>query len=867
MTRLFTSVTEDRGGPINLWAVLGCFLLYIPAPQLALLSRLLLPSSQRDSVPFVLGQTYLLLQVLCACGLVFAAHGLNLIFPRDKESPQTRSLSLERVLLGIYHFAAFCLGPALHAVLYSGQADPFARGLSVVLVTLPATVQCLVLHRLGAAVSSVTVGGITVATIWVGISAAPRETAIFALSAAFCTAAATYVFASGFTQDPLQNLLDAMPLAAYILDSEGEAIPANRQAVSLLMQFGYESGKKLLCAADINGKETVLSRCSSAGRSGEGVAQIRPARGQLGRPYDFAIFRCDSSAGRRIAVTLKEPNKDRDWEESRRTGLLCSLSHELCTPLNGLLPLLRLLPKGEQEEGRTHEIILSNAEILYSKIQDLLDFTKLETHEIKHELICFEVGKVFDELQSIFKYEADSKKNCLSFMTKAKDSLRIMADRKRIKQVLVKLVANAIKYTNRGLIEVSALAVHNSADVTFSVLDSGIGMTEEKRRNIFAPLTRKQVLFSPDWSTVARLGIGLTISQKICESLGSRLEALPGQGRGTTFAFTVKNCRMMVAGSASPAAKRRSNCLVTHKEFSISPRNVKTRRSSKDFDVTYLLSDRLLAKRPQRAAAQSPAAAAVTATLPIAFEICGDHKDDSCEEVAEELATRPTLPMQEPKAPSRVLISNCDVVCQAGMLRRSQRRGRMVSSTSLLVGLREPRTFTDPGEILNRQSCPLMMEYKRRHESSKDSYLKSLAGVEEEKSPVEPLCVLVADDGASNRYVLRAMLDKLGISSVEAVDGEDAYEKVKESFEGRTSEKLGLILMDLDMPRLDGIAATRKIRNLEYHLKRDIEIPIVAVTAFDTESVKTLCFNVRMQQFLTKPLDFTTLKATVQKYV
>ncbi len=868
MTRLFDCLVQNRTKAVNIEAVIGSLLFYLPLPLFSLISRML-PSTQREPTPFVLGPLYCLALAICVCGLIFAGRTLNHSFcGADK---QKQAFLTRRILLGGYHLLIFFVGPLVHTGLYNGLIDPFSRGLATSLVFLQAIYQCVLFHGLTVFHTAIFVTGLTAAAICVSSARiaffinGELTAVMMATGCATAMLGCVLRIAVGRAQDRSKDCFHALPAAVYTIDCRGDVESANKQAAALVQQSEYPDARSLLCAAAINDKEdSILARCGTVERTLEGIAQLRFAHKKFRRPYEFVIFKYQQgdeeaddmveAAGmvgetRRIAVMLKEMNKDKEWEDSLKAGLLCSLSHELCNPLNGLLPLLKLLPKTDQENSRIQEVVLCNAELLNSKIQDLLDFTKLETNEIEHELACFEVGKLFDELQSIFKYEAESKKNSLSFLTKAKDRLRIVSDRKRIKQILVKLVSNAIKYTTNGLIEVSAQAIPNSADVIFSVLDTGMGMTEEKRKSIFATLTRKQILFSRTWNTLRLVGMGLTMSQKICESLGSKLQAFPRPKRGTTFTFAIQNCRVVSAvfERASPVGNRKSNCTLAHKECGQLTFRAKIRKPSKDDDIRYLLSDQFL-RRPR-----------VPATAPTFVE---GQVDDCDADVADELTVNASVPAQEPKTPTRMIISNCDVVRQAGMshLKRSR-----IESSSLLMSIKMPRIMTEPGDS-SRQPCPLMMDYKRKRQGMQVFQQKSLLGVEEEK--LEPTkSVLIADDSEYNRFVLRMMLGKFGIKSVDAIDGEDAYEKVKASFASESTEHFSLILMDLDMPRLDGIETTRKIRNLEYQQRRDKELPIIAVTAFDKASIKTLCLEARMQDFLTKPLELSTLKTAVERYV
>ena len=126
--------------------------------------------------------------------------------------------------------------------------------------------------------------------------------------------------------------------------------------------------------------------------------------------------------------------------------------------------------------------------------------------------------------------------------------------------------------------------------------------------------------------------------------------------------------------------------------------------------------------------------------------------------------------------------------------------------------------------------------------------------------------ILIVDDLYSNRMVIREMLKRLGITSVEAIHGENAVEIVKKSFEPNSNIEIGLIFMDLNMPVMNGVQSTIQIRQIEKEYMKDTEIPIIAVTAHDSKNDKDECLNAGMQNFESKPIDFRTVKRIIKRY-
>jgi signal transduction histidine kinase len=231
--------------------------------------------------------------------------------------------------------------------------------------------------------------------------------------------------------------------------------------------------------------------------------------------------------------------------EDFKGSLMSALSHELNNPMNSLIPLLRMMPHCYDND--THEDIkamaLSSAFILQNKIQDLIDYSKIETGNMRLELTEFSVEELFDELKEIFRIEAEQKNNELVFDIKSLSNrhFMILADRARVNQVLIKLISNANKFTAKGRIIVMAEENKGNFNVRFSVSDTGIGISKKSKEFLFAPLHQK------NWNTsvFAKLpGLGLEIANGICNCMECKLDVLSEENKGSTFSFTIPTCKI-----------------------------------------------------------------------------------------------------------------------------------------------------------------------------------------------------------------------------------------------------------------------------------------------------------------------------------
>eukprot|EP00826_Nyctotherus_ovalis_P006107 TRINITY_DN11413_c0_g2_i5.p1 TRINITY_DN11413_c0_g2~~TRINITY_DN11413_c0_g2_i5.p1 ORF type:complete len:370 (+),score=66.91 TRINITY_DN11413_c0_g2_i5:136-1245(+) len=215
-----------------------------------------------------------------------------------------------------------------------------------------------------------------------------------------------------------------------------------------------------------------------------------------------------------ISKTIKE---ELNALEIFKESLVSALSHELNNPMNSLIPLLKMMPScynGAKKED-IKEMVLASTIILQNKIRDLIDYAKIKQEKIKLSLVEFYVEDLFDKIKRIFKYEAEEKFNHFITQIDAQHNKRllILGDRDRIEQVLVKLISNANKYTEDGVISLMAEENPKNFNVIFSVQNTGIGMSKKTVETIFAPLPQK----ARNLETAVRLpGLGLEIAKALC---------------------------------------------------------------------------------------------------------------------------------------------------------------------------------------------------------------------------------------------------------------------------------------------------------------------------------------------------------------
>eukprot|EP00826_Nyctotherus_ovalis_P064945 TRINITY_DN9536_c0_g3_i1.p1 TRINITY_DN9536_c0_g3~~TRINITY_DN9536_c0_g3_i1.p1 ORF type:complete len:433 (+),score=67.96 TRINITY_DN9536_c0_g3_i1:141-1439(+) len=273
-----------------------------------------------------------------------------------------------------------------------------------------------------------------------------------------------------------------------------------------------------------------------------------------------SLFDIDSDS-RALGIVLTELSKNVEEEinavENFKTSLISALSHELNNPMNSLIPILEMMPCScvHQTNKELKEMALANIYILQHKIKDLLDYATMKISEIKLEPMEFCLNELFDELKMMFRLEIEHKSNIFvtTIQTCTSKKLVMLADRNRLKQILIKLISNANKFTHKGVIKLTAEEVKGTFNISFTVKDTGIGITKEKLDLLFASLSQK----NKNYNESAKLpGLGLEIAKGLCKCMESKLKVLSEEGKGSLFTFEIPMCRIVNFEHLSSLNKR-----------------------------------------------------------------------------------------------------------------------------------------------------------------------------------------------------------------------------------------------------------------------------------------------------------------------
>ncbi|MDQ8037903.1 MAG: ATP-binding protein [Pedobacter sp.] len=504
-------------------------------------------------------------------------------------------------------------------------------------------------------------------------------------------------------------------------------------------------------------------------------------------------------------------------QSQAKSQFLAMMSHEIRTPMNGVLGMAELLRTTglNAEQDRILGTMESSGNALLEVINDVLDHAKIEAGRMDLELAPMDLDMLLEECLDLFRARIYKQQLTLLCSIANEVPTEIIGDALRLRQVITNLISNAVKFTERGSIEVgvSLQDGEGSSLLVISVSDTGIGIAPEQREQIFDSFVQADASTSRQYGGT---GLGLSISRQLCNLMGGDLVAESEPGRGSTFRASLRMSRVVGARQRSvwPAELPPVRLLLVDGE----PRFgevMAAQASTRGFAVEAVQSGELAFTRLQEAA---------TAGRPFTL-----------------VATALQLPdMNGLTLHGRLMRDPQLRTCQTLLFALPQ----MQPSPGVLVHAGVAHAFSRP--VLARELRQAALAVLRKQPE------ESVSGREE--VPQYPgLRVLVAEDNRTNQVVILGLLRRFGIKAELAENGEQALAAFRRSRPG-----FSLVLMDCEMPVMDGYVATREIRRFEQGEGR-ARVPIVAISAHVTQHHIDNCYAAGMDDHLSKPLNLRLL--------
>ena len=580
-------------------------------------------------------------------------------------------------------------------------------------------------------------------------------------------------------------------------------------------------------------------------------ASISPIKNDAGEITHFVAVKQDITERKQMEQEILTAKEKAEEATRAKSDFLANMSHEIRTPMNAVIGMSHLALKTELSPKQQDYLnkIQSSANSLLGIINDILDFSKIEAGKLDMESVEFNLDDVLDNLANLVSVKAQEKEELEVLFDTGQEVPRfLVGDPLRLGQVLINLAKNAVKFTESGEIVVSTELLEQAESgltIQFSVRDTGIGLTEEQIGKLF------QSFSQADTSTTRKFGgtgLGLTISKRLVNMMGGEIWVDSEPGQGTTFSFTAN------FGLGEEKVKKRlvppsdlGGMKVLVVDDSATSRNIlQDILESFSFEVTSAATAEEGLEEIQKVETDQP------------YDlVLMDWKMPGLNglEASKHIKNHPTLS----KIPAIILVT-------AYGREEIMQQVEQIGLEGFLIKPVSPSVLFDTIMHAFGEGITKISRISERKEEIED--LRNLQRAQ----------VLLVEDNEINQQVALEILQGAGLNVTVANDGQEAVNAVKESY-------YDAVLMDIQMPVMDGYTATREIRNSELGLRNEngkntdfkseirdpkskIEgVPIIAMTAHAMAGDEAKSIEAGMNDHVTKPIDPDKLFATLQKWI
>lgn len=569
------------------------------------------------------------------------------------------------------------------------------------------------------------------------------------------------------------------------------------------------------------------------------ISSIRDSNGKISH---YVAVKEDITEKKRMLEQLTTAKKQAEAANVAKTSFLATMSHEIRTPMNGVIGMIGMLLESDLSETQKEyaEIVQTSSENLLTIINEILDFSKIEAGKMELEILDFDLRVTLEDVAEMLSLRAENSGLELICSIDPSIPFYLKGDPGRLRQILLNLAGNAIKFTKKGEVVISATLQSDNdgiATILFEVRDSGIGIPESRLAAIFEPFTQAD---GSTTRTYGGTGLGLSISKQLTDLMGGKFGVTSREGEGSTFWFSVsfeKQADQGVRVVKKSGYLERSD--ITKARILVVDDNVTNRKLMKTL-LSYWGCRFEIAADGDEGLMLMRKAVAIDDPFRIALldqEMPGMDGMELGQLIKADPQLASTLMIMVTSLARRGDIAVMNQIGFTGYLGKPVRQIQLYNCLELALN----RDAAPQGDFDQKQSQGIITRHTL------------------ERPGREKVRLLLAEDNAINQKVAKHMLKSLGYNTDVVGNGIEAVKALE-------MINYDLVFMDCKMPVMDGFQATAAIRDIGSRVLNH-EVPIIALTANATQGDEAMCLEAGMSDYLSKPVKIVAMSKVIDKWL